>query len=79
MIDIMLDAVTEGQDVSSASSELNLTITSLLQLPMVVVHRKHRERVMKSWIPSAKSDDVLNSAMLALKIKMMSFPMFYEV
>lgn len=74
MIDVMLDAVTKQPLIQA---EEDLAISTLLRLPMSVLHRKHRERIMASW--QGANSYRHKTSVLALKIRVMRFPMFYEV
>lgn len=87
MIDILLDEVEQPKSqLFNSSSRDSLAVQTLLQLSTVTLHRKNRERIMRSWIPiraekskSSREIKWTTPSILALKIKMMRFPMFYEV
>jgi hypothetical protein len=74
MVDVMLDSINKKECPKLIE---DLALKSFLQLPMAVLHRKHRERLMTSWQNNLSS--VLQPAVLALKIRVMRYPMFYEV
>lgn len=65
----------------NTSEDNSFAVKSLLQVPIGILHRKYRERIMKAWSPA--EDDTtstqLDPMVLALKIKTMRFPMFYKV
>jgi len=80
MIDTMLDNESNSLNpLIKTTTNNSFAIKSLLQLPIGSLHRKHRERIMKAWLPISSGPGVLDPAVLSLKIKTMRFPMFYEV
>ncbi|KAF7956452.1 hypothetical protein EAE96_003793 [Botrytis aclada] len=77
-IDVLLGCQTQEENPLTATLTCNYAvIESLAQLPLEVISKKHRERIMQSW-----STDVLAQspecypAVLALKLKIMHRPTF---
>ena len=80
MIDTMLDNDKHtANPLIDGEGNNSFAIKCLLQVPISILHRKHREQIMKAWCPVLGESTSLDSSVLALKIKTMRFPMFYEV
>ncbi|KAM0157744.1 hypothetical protein ACHAPG_004488 [Botrytis cinerea] len=78
-IDVLLNCQTQEENPLTATFTCNYAvIESLTQLPLEVIGKKYRERIMQSW-----STDLLAQspecypAVLALKLKIMHRPTFY--
>jgi hypothetical protein len=79
MIEIMLDQQTNANNPLTASTANNaFSVSCLSSLSPTILHRKYRERILQGWLTTYEST-ALDPAVLALKVKTMQHPMFYEV
>jgi hypothetical protein len=88
-IDIMLSSQTNIINPFVKRPTVNiLAVQSLLQIPLEVLLRSDRERIMKGWLPITSPGNpenfsyestTLDANVLSLKVKIMKRPTFYEV
>ena len=87
IIDVMLsNATTDVNPLVKSSTTNAFAVQCLLQLPIEVFSRNHRERVMKQWLPNPDNvNDIqsalwapLDNAILGLKVKIMQRSTVYE-
>ena len=87
IIDIVLCcANNEANPLVKSPTTNKLAVQSLLQLPLEVFSRKDRERIMKSWLPTAEDESygvpgspaIIDLSVLSLKVKIMGVTTVYN-
>src|SRR6266536_6459211 len=89
MIDIMINEANYESWAEKLGSNKHFSTRCLLQLPLSTLHKKHREKILRSWLsrPEESADNdsegllrgSTDAAVLSLLIKFMQRPTFYEV